>query len=431
MTTAPFEPPVLLDAAARGRAPGAARVGGRLSAIAVSHAGVDFFAALLIPLLTVLEGSLRLSPAQGAVLLGVGSLSSGVVQPLVAWWSDRFDTRLPGVLGAALAAVAVGAVGFATTYEQLLVLQLVGTAGIGAFHPVAAAAMGQLSGSRRSLGITIFFGAGMMGGIGGSLFAPAHVRAFGLEALWWTIPPGLVLAWVLMRAIGRVPHRGHDAHASHAALDARERRWRWMAVGLLYVGNVLRFTVNMAMVLLVVRYAEDVVMARAGAGALDEGLRTRASMMAGPLQAALQIGMGVGGLALGALVTPRWEKAALVLAPSAGALAVVAMPYAPWPLGFVAAVACGAGFAGTIPLTVAMAQRLLPHRTSLASSLMMGGAWAFAAAGPWVAQWLIGVVGLNGAFAASGGMLLAAGLVSLGLPGWLVLKSAGVVSPES
>lgn len=419
MSTAPIEPPALLHAAAARRV-----AGGRLATVAVAHAGVDFFSALLIPLLSVLEGTLRLTPGQGAVLLGAGSLASGLVQPLAAWWSDRHDTRLPGVLGAALAAAAVGAVGFARTYEQVMVLQILGTAGIGAFHPVAAAAMGQLSGSRRSLGITAFFTAGMVGGIAGSLFAPAHVRAFGLGALWWTIPPGLALAWWLMRAIRRVPHRTHDAHENHRSLSARERRWRWAAVGLLYAGNVLRFTVNMALVLLVVRYAEARAMAAAGAGALDEGLRTRASLMAGPLQAALQIGMGVGGLALGSFVRPRWEKAALVLAPSAGALAVLAMPLVPWPLGFVSAVACGAGFAGVIPLTVAMAQRLLPHRTSLASSLMMGGAWAFAAAGPWLAQVLIDGVGLRGAFAASAGMLLAAGLISLALPGWLVVKSA-------
>jgi hypothetical protein len=44
-----------------------------------------------------------------------------------------------------------------------------------------------------------------------------------------------------------------------------------------------------------------------------------------------------------------------------------------------------------VPLSIAAAQRLLPHRTTLASGLMMGGAWSLALVGPPLAQWIFGL----------------------------------------
>jgi hypothetical protein len=67
-------------------------------------------------------------------------------------------------------------------------------------------------------------------------------------------------------------------------------------------------------------------------------------------------------------------------------------------------------------VTLSMAQRLLPHRTGLASGLMLGGAWVWGALGPFAASGLREGLGLGGAFVAVGGLLLAAGLVAGVLP---------------
>ncbi len=427
MATLPAAPseaaPIPVDPAATATSAGFDALRARLSLVWVAHAVVDFFAAIIVPLLTVLEGRLALSPMQGAILLGVGSVCSGGIQPIVAALTDRFDTRKLGTIGLAVAAVAIGLVGHAESYAQLLVLQIVGTMGIGAFHPVAAAASGHLAASRRSAGVAVFFAAGMIGSIGGSLFAPFFSRRFGLPALVWTIPPGVLAALCLGWAIHSIPHRHDGAHDAHRALTAAARRARWRAIGLLYCGNALRFTVNMALVQLAVRLCEQIALREAGASVLDQALRTRASTLNGPMQAAMVIGMGAGGLGLGMILPRRHEKAALVLVPLAGALALGAIPFA-GPVGMWAAVALsGLGFAGVIPLTIALAQRLLPHRTGLASGLMMGGAWMIAAVGPWLAELLRRELGLPGAFGVVAGLLAGAGLVSLALPGRVLRQS--------
>ncbi|MBK7406159.1 MAG: MFS transporter [Phycisphaerales bacterium] len=395
----------------------------RFGATAATHTVVDFFSALLIPIMSVLEGRLEMSHAQGAIILSVGSLCSGLVQPLIAWLSDRFDTRLLGPIAFAIAVVAISLVGHARTFEHLLVIQIVGTLGIGAFHPVAAAAVGQLSGRRRSLGVSIFFCAGMLGSVSGHLTSPRLAGRFGLESYVWLIIPGLLAACGLTWAVARVAHRNHDAHTQRASWAPGEAGARWRAVGLLYVGNVLRFTVNMMLVQLLIRWSEQSALAHVPETTLDAGVREAASMINGPMQAAMQLGMAVGGLAAGAFLRRHHEKGALVVVPLVGAVAIGAFPFvgAPW-APFALIFCAGVGFAGMVPVTIALGQRLLPHRTGLASGLMMGGAWGVAAIGPPLAQWIDRSRGLTTAFVATGLLLLVAGLLSTALPSRLMAK---------
>jgi len=407
-----LEPPVAAPSTPATPARRAVAVG--LGTVVFSHGVVDLFSAIIIPLLTVLEGRLSLSPAEGALVIGLGSICSGLIQPVVALLSDRHDTRWFGTLGVVVAVVAIGLTGYATAYWHLLLIQALGAAGVGAFHPVAAAAVGHLSGVRRSLGVAVFFAAGMSGGILGSIFAPQYAKTLGLPALAWLIIPGLLVALLLQWAVHGTDHRARGASAAHSVLSPAERRARWTAVMLLYAGNACRYTVNMMMVQLFIRWAETLTLARAGATVLDQGLRVQSSTLGGPLQAAMQLGMGGAGLLIGAAIRPARERAALVLIPIVASAAIAAIAYTSVPaVAFALAVAAGAGFFGVMPITVSMAQRLLPHRTSLASGLMMGGAWAVAAVGPPLVEVLLPRVGLGGTFWAAAGLLAVSGLLGL------------------
>lgn len=385
----------------------------RAGGVVISHTVVDLFSYVLIPILSVLEGRLSLSPAQGAALLAMGSIASGAIQPLVAWASDRLNTRWLGTIGFALLVVAVGLLGYAQNYWQLMALQIIASAGSGAFHPVAAAGMGALAGRRRSLGVAVFFAAGMVGGILGNAITPHYVKSFGVPALAWWIIPGLVGVAILKLAVHSVPHRAATAQAAHDALNPAERADRWRSVWFLYAGNVLRFTVNTMLVQLLVRWSELEALKRAGASELTRGIRTEASLIGGPLQAAMQVGMGTAGLLASTLLARR-QKGALVWIPAIAAIALALFPFAPTPLfAAMVSLAAGAGFGAVLPLTIAMAQRLLPHRTSLASGLMMGGAWGVGAVGPPMAQYITDHWGVGPAFWLSAVLLVVSGALGV------------------
>ncbi|MEM9064550.1 MAG: MFS transporter [Planctomycetota bacterium] len=414
----------------------------RFGATVWSHSVVDFFSFVGVSLLPLIATRLELDNTQKAIVLGIGPVASGGIQPVVAWISDKTNSRLPGVLGMLLGVLCVSCLGFAENFWQLVVLTALGTMGIGAYHPPAAAACGQLS-RKRSLGMAIFFLAGMLGGMAGNIFAPQYVDAMstnadgvrdagaGLHALTWFIPVGLVFTGVLLWAIQKAPHRAHDAHERHRNLAAEEQRRRWHAVWLLYAGNVVRFTSNNALIYLLLRFTELHAARVADAGINQDALGTLASEYNGPIQAAQQLGMGGAGLLLGASLAPRLEKPMLVATPVLGALAIAAVPWASdapasvsyW-IALALSVTAGVGFGSMLPVTIGMAQRLLPHRTSLASGLMLGGAWGFAFIGPITAERIEEAAGLKLAhIAVAGFLLLAAGLATL-LPGRLLLETA-------
>ncbi len=408
----------------------------------IAHAVVDFFSFVVVPLMSVLEGHAHMTHAQGAIMLGAGSLSSGLIQPVVALASDRFDTRSLGTLGLVVAVACVSAIGFVHSFNQLLLLQIVAAAGIGAFHPVAAAAVGHLAGTHRSRALALFHASGMIGGTLGNIITPLYVAFFaaraigaagtpgdgierGLTSLAWLAIPGLAFAIVLAWAIHSIPHRHHTAAADHAALPDRERRARWFAIGLLYFGNVLRFTTDMCLIQLIIRWSEVKALLESNTLELNDAARAAAAQINGPMQGAKQVGMGVGGITIGFLIAKHREKMVLVIVPLIGAAALVFMPYTGvWSKlgdtgGLLALLLCfiaGFGYAGVIPTTISLAQRLLPHRTSLASGLMMGGAWAIASVGPQLAQWLSERLGLSGAFVAVAGILAVSSVLSIPLP---------------
>lgn len=406
------------------------------------HAGVDFIAFTTISLVPLLKAKLDLEPWQVALMLGLNPLCSGLVQPLVAHLSDRHDHRWLGTAGLVLSGVCIGGVGLAEHYWQLVTLFVLGMVGVGAFHPPAAAATGHLAGPRhRGTLLGVFFLMGMVGGMSGNVFTPRLIEfaAGGTspaqidQGLRWMLllaPFSVVLAIVIGKAIHRTPHRPEDAAANHAALSPRQRRRRWTAVGLLYICNIIRFTVNNALIYLFSAWAAVIAASRARAGASEERVSLDASVFNGLLQAAQQGGAGLGGIVLGAIVGTRFgrrlEKPLFVVVPLIGAAAAVlfprlealdrtAGPLAANAAALGASALAGLGFGGLIPLSMSTAQRLLPHRAMLATGLMLGGAWCFAVSGPIIAERIHTAEwgGLASGFVVTGGALAVAGLLAL------------------
>ncbi|RMH13694.1 MAG: MFS transporter [Planctomycetota bacterium] len=413
----------------------------RASATITSHTIVDFFSFVVISLMPLLAARLDLSKPEKAMVIGLGAVASGLIQPLVAVLSDRHNTRILGTLGMLVAVVAVSCIGLVQNYWQLLLVQAVAASGIGAFHPVAAAAIGSLAGKQRTRFVATFFLAGMVGGVLGNVLAPQYVGfmsqaagehnvARGLRSLLWLMIPGALGVVMLSWAIHGVSHRAHDAIENHARLSAAERAARWRAVILLYVGNVIRFCTNMALVYLIVEWTTQLAAERHAGESVDR-LGMIASEINGPMQAAQQVGMGFGGITLGMVLSARYEKAAFLVFPLIGAGAITLIPEVEslpesWvlPVAFVITALAGIGFGSVVPVSIAAAQRLLPHRTSLASGLMMGGAWALAFLGPHFAGLIHTHVGLRAAFLATAALLASAGVLALALPGRLMRQTS-------
>ena len=311
------------------------------------------------------------------------------------------------------AALFLCLVGIATSFGSLLPVYILGMIGVGMFHPIAAASMGGLSELRRSSNISLFFVVGMLGGVIGATVTPRLITGTaGFSAMYWAIVPGVVVAWVLHRAIHRLPHR----QPSHQVgpFDHENIRARWIIVGFLYIASVLRFSVNLALAYLYVRWVQGATEASHPDWTLSE-IAHYSVPMVGNLNACMIAGMATGGIGAGFFVRRGSERWPLMLCPIIFTPAVALFPHAPLAWGYVLSVLGGIGFGAMIPVSIALGQRLLPHRTNLASGLMMGGSWAIAMLAPRLAELGVQHLGIPWAFYLTASVLCLAGLVLIPL----------------
>ena len=387
-----------------------ATVGNALVAILVCHVAVDALASLMPSSLGLIEARFSLTTKQSVWLLGLASLTSGLAQPVCAILSDRLATRQLGMLGVVLAVLGIAGLGFADSYVSLAATFAVGMIGIGMFHPVAASAVGQLRSDRRNTAVSIFFVAGMAGGALGALAWPRILSSeTGFRILPWVVVPIIVLALLLQRTYAQLPplRKHKDRH-----LDRPSGRTQWVMVAGLFVAASLRFCVHLSLIYLYVRWVQG----KCGLDNPDWNGKRIAFASAptiGNLNACTLAGMAVGGLSAGFLVRTGKEKIPMVLVPILFAPFVGLFPYAPVETGYGLALLSGIGFASMIPVSISLAQRALPHRPNLASSLMMGGAWVVSMLGPRCAEFGVERWGLSPTFHLTAATLAISGIVCL------------------
>jgi FSR family fosmidomycin resistance protein-like MFS transporter len=167
--------------------------------LVVGHTVNDTFSNMLSGLLPILIIFFDLSYLLAGLIATVFNITSSILQPLLGRWFDRTQTTWLLEAGLALNCIGMSLVGFAPSF--LLVLFLVGTAGLGsaAFHPPAFSTVAKSSSSSRGRAMGIFLSGGSMGFFLGPIVAGAVVSGFGLQGTIVMLPIGLLTAMLLFR----------------------------------------------------------------------------------------------------------------------------------------------------------------------------------------------------------------------------------------
>ena len=381
--------------------------------ILFSHYFVDIYSSIVPPLIGVVQTAYGMNAELAALLLGIGSIFSGLSQPAFAWLSDKTGSRIFGPLGIILGAGGIAAIGFLPNTATLFLVFAITMIGVGMFHPIATARIGKLAGDHRGFAISLFFVFGMAGFFTGSLIGPRLTTGSGsLKSLAYLLAPGLVLALFLQLNINR-PIRG--ATPAKPAVPLKEANYDWPSIWMLYVSACFRFMVNMAIIYLIVRWVEQYYSLLHPEWDAKQVSDT-AAPLAGQTHAVMFVGQGLGGLLAGALIRTGREKIPLILTPILFGpflclLAFLQPGYAAYAACFIG----GIGFAAMTPITISVGQQLMPYHTRLASGMMLGGAWAVASIGPRFSEFLIQNFGLQTAIITIGLMLIPAGMTVIGL----------------
>ena len=338
---------------------------GFLSLLMVTHVFIDVGASMTTPLLK----SLGVAHGASDKLMGVlamflfGSLSFS--QPLFGYIYDRFRAYWMMPVLVVIIGVAFGCLGLVDSFGLLVVLVIVGGLGIGAFHPMGTAMAGSLSERHRSFIVAIFICAGAMGYGGGAWLVSRIVARWELGATVWflvVMAPVLVISILAALKYRRLPHS--EGHRSRQSEGSSGSGFFSHTLLLLFgVASARNFSLVICGTGMSFLMAEKIA---------DTDL---ALLSTGNASGLLGLALGAGGLLSGLFIHPKSEKSGIIISLAVGGPLLIIFPLLE---GVALLVVLGLGavvLASTIPLVVATGQRLLPHASALASSMLMGVAW--------------------------------------------------------
>lgn len=366
----------------------------------MAHFTNDLFGGILPMYLPVMKERFELSNAAiGFAILAYSGMSS-LTQPLFGYFSDRQGRRWYLAATLVWSASFIAMYGFAPSYPVFLLLAALAGIGSGAFHPIGASTVAQVTDERHRNGsMSLYTVGGTIGWGIGPLVAVALLTGFGASGSVWLIVPGLLIAALLYQRMGMVERLRRARATVGGAVSGERANWGLLA-RIVAVTMLRSWTFLSVLQFLPIWYDE-----------LGYG-----PGFYGPL-VTLIILAGSAGTLLGGIFADRIGPRRVV----AGSLAL-AIPALmlflgfPGPLAFATGLLFGALADASLSVTLVMAQKLVPGRIGIASGVILGLGFVTGGIGVPITGRLADTVGIQTALMSLGIVGALAVLLALTLP---------------
>lgn len=328
-------------------------------ALTLIHFTGDFYVSFITPLLPVFTDKFALTLAEVGLLTGLARVLGFVVQPPVGYLADHYRTRFFVLGGPLLAMVSICLTGIAPSFGVLLVLVAAGSVGSSMFHPPSAAMVSTFAGRHFGLCMSIFNMGGTLSFGIGPLFITWLVAAHGLGAMPYSLLVGLPAMAFLVAVVPAPEAEGFkDLGLVGSLREAFGDCWKPVAI--VWVIMTLRAFVSQSFLTYLPIWA-----AREGHSLASVGIIVACYTIAGALS-----GVVAGHLSDRIGYKPIFYAAHLLAVPSIYLLLLV-----PGKWVYLNTFLTGFFLLATLPVGLALAQRIAPKGKSMVSSLMMGFSW--------------------------------------------------------
>ena len=352
----------------------------RVLLISLAHGVNDMYAAFLNTFVPHIKLTLGLDYAlTGALSLIVG-LCHIVGQPVIGYFCDRI--RRPWLMMAGPLLCGLGAVMLPSAGSYGGALFFAGLWGVGSalFHPQGSGGIGYVARPERlPFALTLFNISGTVGVLISPVVAVFVVERFGYGGLWGTLLPPILLAPLIYCFM---PFLRETLPPS-----AKNGSGFWRSFGGVFavLFPVWAVAVIRDVVFQCVRFFLPLKIAAEG-GSLDA---------IGTVLFCITLGGTLAMIPAERLARRLSIRTILGLTLLLGALSLTSASLASGLLStalYVAGVSC---IESTLPLTVVLAQTLLPHARSVASSVVMGLAWGVANVALYPLGWITDRIGIH------------------------------------
>ena len=327
--------------------------------LSLLHFVGDFYNSFIIPLLPLFIDKFSLTLAQAGLIIGLSRFLAFVVQPPVGYIADRHPSRLFALGGPLLVMVFIPLTGITPYFWMLVLFVCLGSVGSSMFHPTVAGMVEPYAGRHFGFAMSIFGMGGTLSFAIGPLFISWLVGAYGLRVMPFSMILGFAVLVFLYRT---VPVPQASTIKSQGFINSIKEIFGpvWLPIVLIWMVMTLRAYVSQSFMTFL-----PVMVARQGYSLISIGALVSLFVVAGALS----------GLLAGHLSDRIGFKSVFICAHLLATPCMAATLYLDGFWIFVFAFLSGFFILATLPLGVALAQKLAPGGKSMASSLMMGLAY--------------------------------------------------------
>lgn len=328
-------------------------------ALTLIHFIGDFYSSFIIPLLPLFVNKFSLTLAQAGLITGLSRFLAFVVQPPVGYLADRYRTRSFALGGPLLVTVFISLTGIAPEFWILIIFTCLGSIGSSMFHPTAAGMVEPYAGRNFGFAMAIFGMGGTLAFGVGPLFISWFAGTYGLRATPFAMIIGFAVIIYLYRTVPVPEVQGIKHHGLFQSIKEVFGPV-WVPIVFIWLVMTLRAYVSQSfLTYLPLLYSQK------GFSLLSIGTLVSLFTVAGALS-----GLFAGHLSDRVGFKPVFIGAHLLTTPS-----MFLLLYLPGNWIYPSVFLTGFFVLATLPLGVALAQRMAPQGKSMASSLMMGLAY--------------------------------------------------------
>ena len=370
-----------------------------LIAATFGHFSVDMYSGMLPLILLALTDKLSLSYAQVGLASMCYSLTSSISQPFFGWFGDHRGRRPMAVIGVAAIATTVGVMRFVDSFTWLVILALIAGIGSAAFHPQGATLAAQTPPKERGTAASIF----MLGGNSGYAFGPLFGSA--IFALAGGFLPETLAFLGLAQAI-----------LVFILLAENQRRFNDASGGKVMAATVMA-PVSLIMTLTLVIFFRSWVSSSVSTyvpqvfksfGYTDGDT--------GKILFSILLPLALGGLVGGTLSDRIGRRRVLIISTALSGPALWALMQTTGPLAYVWAIILGLAQGASFPVTLVMAQSLIPRGLGLMSGVVLGFTFVAGAVGQGVTGFGADQIGLVPMMIVNAGLVVLAAVLAWFLP---------------
>jgi len=370
-----------------------------LIAATLGHFSVDMYSGMLPLILLTLTDKLSLSYAQVGFASMCYSLTSSLSQPIFGLIGDRRGRRPMAVIGVAAIATTVGIMRFVDNFTLLVILGLIAGLGSGAFHPQGATLAAQTPPKERGTAASIF----MLGGNGGYAFGPLFGTAvFALAGGFMPQTLAIIgLAQAILIFVLLAEHQRQFSHAPGSKVMA--------ATTMAPIGVIVTLT-------LVIFFRSWV--SSSVSTYIPQVFRSfgYSNADAGAVLFSILLPLAIGGLVGGTLSDRIGRRRVLIVSTALSGPALWGLMQTTGPMAYVWGIVLGLATGASFPVTLVMAQSLIPRGLGFMSGVVLGFTFIAGAVGQGVTGLFADQIGLVPMMTVNAGLVLVAAAFAFFLP---------------